>query len=72
MTTLAKRKFTTMKGAEIVKHHKRLKADKEHGENLAYWKAYRVDPDKPLWSDFFVPEGTPEVEPVVMMTGMSI
>jgi hypothetical protein len=31
-----------------------------------------VDPDKPLWSDFFVPEGTPEVEPVVMMTGMSI
>ena len=41
-------------------------------EGVTDFRGYRVDPDKPLWSDFFVPEGTPEVEPVVMMTGMSI
>ena len=41
-------------------------------EGVTDFSGYRVDPDKPLWSDFFVPEGTPEVEPVVMMTGMSI
>ncbi|MGE4660812.1 MAG: hypothetical protein AAEJ16_08515, partial [Arenicellales bacterium] len=41
-------------------------------EGVTDFSVYRVDPDKPLWSDFFVPDGTPEVEPVVMMTGMSI
>jgi hypothetical protein len=25
-----------------------------------------VDPDKTLWSDFFVPDDIPEIEPVVM------
>jgi hypothetical protein len=24
-----------------------------------------MDPEKPLWSDFFVPEGTPEIEPLL-------
>ncbi len=41
-------------------------------EGVSDFSIYRVDPSKPLWSDFFVPEGTPEVEPVVMMSGMSI
>ena len=41
-------------------------------EGVSDFSVYRVDPSKPLWSDFFVPEGTPEIEPVVMMSGMSI
>ena len=41
-------------------------------EGVSDFSIYRVDPSKPLWSDFFVPEGTPEIEPVVMMSGMSI
>ena len=41
-------------------------------EGVSDFTVYRVDPSKPLWSDFFVPEGTPEIEPVVMMSGMSI
>ena len=41
-------------------------------EGVTDFSVYRVDPDKPLWSDFFLPDGIPEVEPVVMMTGMSI
>ncbi len=36
-------------------------------EGVTDFSAYRVDPDKPLWSDFFVPDDTPEVEPLVMM-----
>ena len=41
-------------------------------EGVSDFTVYRVDPSKPLWSDFFVPEGTPEIEPAVMMSGMSI
>ena len=41
-------------------------------EGASDFSIYRIDPSKPLWSDFFVPEGTPEIEPVVMMSGMSI
>ena len=41
-------------------------------EGVSDFSVYRVDPSKPLWSDFFVPEGTPEIEPVVVMSGMSI
>jgi citronellol/citronellal dehydrogenase len=36
-------------------------------EGVTDFSAYRVDPAKPLWSDFFVPDDTPEVEPLVMM-----
>lgn len=35
-------------------------------EGVTDFSVYRVDPDKTLWSDFFVPDDTPEIEPVVM------
>ena len=41
-------------------------------EGVSDFSIYRIDPSKSLWSDFFVPEGTPEIEPVVMISGMSI
>ena len=41
-------------------------------EGVSDFSIYRIDPSKSLWSDFFVPEGTPEIEPVVTMSGMSI
>jgi citronellol/citronellal dehydrogenase len=34
-------------------------------EGVTDFSVYRMDPEKPLWSDFFVPEGTPEVEPLL-------
>jgi citronellol/citronellal dehydrogenase len=36
------------------------------GEGVTDFSVYRVDPDKTLWSDFFVPDDIPEIEPVVM------
>lgn len=41
-------------------------------EGVTDFSIYRVDPSKPLWSDFFLPDDTPEIEPVVVMTGLSI
>ena len=38
-------------------------------EGATDFSVYRVDPDKPLWSDFFVPDDTLEIEPVVVMKG---
>ncbi|MEK9625910.1 MAG: NAD(P)-dependent oxidoreductase, partial [Gammaproteobacteria bacterium] len=38
-------------------------------EGVTDFSIYRVDPSKPLWSDFFLPDGTPEIEPVVVMQG---
>jgi citronellol/citronellal dehydrogenase len=35
-------------------------------EGVTDFSVYRVDPGKSLWSDFFVPDDTPEIEPVVM------
>ena len=37
-------------------------------EGVTDFSVYRMDPDKPLWSDFFVPEGTPEIEPLMAVT----
>ena len=34
-------------------------------EGVTDFSVYRMDPDKPLWSDFFVPEDTPEIEPLM-------
>lgn len=39
-------------------------------EGVTDFSVYRVDPSKPLWSDFFLPDDTPEVEPVVVMKGL--
>lgn len=39
-------------------------------EGVTDFSIYRVDPSKPLWSDFFLPDGTPEIEPVVVMQGI--
>lgn len=36
-------------------------------EGVTDFSIYRVDPSKPLWSDFFLPDDTPEIEPVVVM-----
>ncbi len=38
-------------------------------EGVTDFSIYRVDPSKPLWSDFFLPDDTPEIEPVVVMQG---
>ncbi len=38
-------------------------------EGVTDFSIYRVDPSKPLWSDFFLPDGTPEIEPVIVMQG---
>ena len=35
-------------------------------EGIKDFSSYRVDPEKELWSDFFVPADTPEVEALVM------
>jgi len=35
-------------------------------EGVTDFSIYRMDPSKALWSDFFVPEDTLEIEPVVM------
>ena len=35
-------------------------------EGIKDFSSYRVDPEKELWSDFFVPTDTPEVEALVM------
>ena len=35
-------------------------------EGVKDFSSYRVDPEKELWSDFFVPADTPEVEALVM------
>ena len=37
-------------------------------EGVTDFSVYRIDADKPLWSDFFVPEGTPEIEPLLAVT----
>ena len=37
-------------------------------EGVTDFSVYRMDADKPLWSDFFVPEGTPEIEPLLAVT----
>ena len=34
-------------------------------EGVTDFSVYRMDPEKPLWSDFFVPEDTPEIEPLL-------
>jgi len=34
-------------------------------EGVTDFSGYRMDPEKPLWSDFFVPDGTPEIEPLL-------
>ena len=39
-------------------------------EGVTDFSIYRVDPTKPLWSDFFLPDDTPEIEPVVVMKGI--
>lgn len=39
-------------------------------EGVTDFSIYRVDPSKPLWSDFFLPDDTPEIEPVVVMKGI--
>jgi len=39
-------------------------------EGVTDFSIYRVDPSKPLWSDFFLPDDTPEIEPVVVMQGI--
>ena len=39
-------------------------------EGVTDFSIYRVDPTKPLWSDFFLPNDTPEIEPVVVMKGI--
>ncbi|MEK9785123.1 MAG: NAD(P)-dependent oxidoreductase, partial [Gammaproteobacteria bacterium] len=39
-------------------------------DGVTDFSIYRVDPSKPLWSDFFMPDDTPEVEPVVVMKGI--
>ena len=39
-------------------------------EGVTDFSIYRVDPGKPLWSDFFLPDDTLEVEPVVVMKGL--
>jgi len=36
-------------------------------DGVTDFSIYRVDPSKPLWSDFFLPDDTPEVEPVFVM-----
>ena len=36
-------------------------------EGVTDFDVYRVDPEKPLWSDFFVPDGTPEIEPLLVV-----
>jgi citronellol/citronellal dehydrogenase len=35
-------------------------------EGVTDFSGYRMDPEKSLWSDFFVPDDIPEVEPLVM------
>ncbi len=35
-------------------------------EGITDFSGYRMDPEKSLWSDFFVPDDIPEVEPLVM------
>ena len=35
-------------------------------EGVTDFSGYRMDPEKTLWSDFFVPDDIPEVEPLVM------
>lgn len=35
-------------------------------EGITDFSSYRIDPDKTLWSDFFVPDDTPEIEKVVL------
>ena len=35
-------------------------------EGITDFSSYRIDPDKTLWSDFFVPDNTPEIEKVVL------
>ena len=39
------------------------------GEGETNFAQYRVDPEQTLWSDFFLPDDTPEIEPVVVMKG---
>lgn len=39
------------------------------GEGETNFAQYRVDPEQTLWSDFFLPEDTPEIEAVVVMKG---
>jgi citronellol/citronellal dehydrogenase len=36
-------------------------------EGVKDFSIYRMDPSKELWSDFFIPKDTPEIEPVVMI-----
>ena len=35
-------------------------------DGMTDFSGYRIDSSQPLWSDFFVPDGTPEIEPLVM------
>ncbi|MBO67398.1 MAG: short chain dehydrogenase [Acidiferrobacteraceae bacterium] len=35
-------------------------------EGITDFSVYRIDPNKSLWSDFFVPDETPEIEQVVL------
>ena len=35
-------------------------------DGMTDFSGYRIDSSQPLWSDFFVPAGTPEIEPLVM------
>ena len=35
-------------------------------DGMTDFSGYRIDSSQPLWSDFFVPDDTPEIEPLVM------